>query len=68
MNHRLAKPLVQPMREILDIAERNRRGCYVFVAVLFLVLAIIGYLAGQTADTATSDEALSEPGGSPIRR
>lgn len=39
----------------------NRRGCYVFVAVLLIVALVAAWLATQPADKQEANEAISEP-------
>jgi hypothetical protein len=45
-----------------ETAKNNRRGCYLVVALVALALALFGLLASRTADTARSNEAISEVG------
>ena len=42
--------------------KNNRRGCYILVAFLVIALGLFGLLASPTADTARSNEAISEVG------
>jgi hypothetical protein len=43
-------------------ARNNRRGCYLFAAILIIALGLFGLLASRTADTSRSNEAISEVG------
>jgi hypothetical protein len=56
------------MLPVSSLAKRNRRGCFLMIGALVLALALVGYLATQTADTARSDEAVSEGAGTPVQR
>ena len=44
------------------LANSNRRGCFLMLTTLALAHIIMGLLASRTADTAKSDEAVSEGG------
>jgi hypothetical protein len=43
-------------------AKNNRRGCYLLVAFLIIALGLFALVASRTADTSSSNEAISEVG------